>query len=310
MNSEWTAEDIPDLKGKTAIVTGANSGIGFEGTKLLAENNARVVMACRSIERGKEAKEEIEKDVKDADLEVKKLDLASLESVRDFAEEFKANNQKLDILCNNAGVMAIPREETEDGFEKQFGVNHLGHFALTAKLIPALKNSEEPRIVNQSSGVHMRGEMDFDDLMHEESYEPMQVYGDSKLANILFTYELDRKIKEEGLDMKSVAVHPGYAATNLQTRGPEKEGSTVKKYFMKAMNKVLAQSAEKGALPMIYAATSEKASSGDYIGPGGFKNMRGYPVKQESSEKSYDGETAEKLWAVSEELTGIDFELN
>ncbi len=309
MSSEWTEDNIPDLEGKTAIVTGANSGLGFEGVKMLAENNARVVMACRSIERGKEAKEKIESELEDADLEVKKLDLASLESVNKFAEEFKANNDELDILCNNAGVMAIPREETEDGFEKQFGVNHLGHFSLTAKLMSALKEADNPRVVNQSSGIHTRGELNFDDLMHEESYEPMQVYGDSKLANILFTYELDRKIKENGLEMKSIAVHPGYAATNLQTRGPEKEGSTVKKYFMKAMNKVVAQSAEKGALPMIYAATSEKAKSGDYIGPGGFQNMRGYPEKQESSDRSYNEDTAEKLWAVSEELTGIDFEV-
>lgn len=309
MNSEWTAENIPDLEGKTAVVTGANSGIGYEGAKLLAANNARVVMACRSIKRGKNAKEDIEADIKDTDLEVKKLDLASLESVKQFAEEFKANNDKLDILCNNAGVMAIPREETEDGFEKQFGINHLGHFALTAHLLPVLKESNKPRVVNQSSGMHERGDLNFDDLMHEESYSPMQVYGDSKLANILFTYELDRKIKDKGLKIKSIACHPGYAATNLQTRGPEKEGSTARKYMMKAMNKLLAQSAEQGALPMIYAATSEKAKSGDYIGPKGFKKMRGLPEKQESSDRSYNEERAEKLWKVSEDLTNIKFEI-
>ncbi|MFQ3308402.1 MAG: NAD(P)-dependent dehydrogenase (short-subunit alcohol dehydrogenase family) [Candidatus Nanohaloarchaea archaeon] len=303
----WTADDMPDLKGKTVVVTGANSGLGFEATKKFAQKQAQVVMACRSIERGKNAKQDIEAEFEDADLQVKKMDLASLQSVRDFAEEFKANNEELDILCNNAGIMAIPREETEDGFEKQFGVNHLGHFALTAQLIPALEEANEARIVNQSSALHERGELNFDDLMHEESYEPMKVYGDSKLANVLFTYELDRKLSDT--DIEALACHPGYAATNLQSRGPEKEGSTLKKYMMKAANKVLAQSAEKGTLPMLYAATSERAKSGDYIGPNGFKNMRGYPEKQESSEESYDEGTAEKLWRVSEELTGIDFEI-
>ena len=307
--TDWTAQDIPDLEGKTIVVTGANSGLGFEASKMFAENNAEVVMACRSIERGKNAKEEIEEELEDPDLEVKKLDLADLESVKDFAEEFKANHEELDILCNNAGVKAIPREETEDGFEKQFGVNHLGHFALTANLFPVLKEAQEARVVTQSSGLHEKGDMDFEDLMHEKEYSPQQVYSDSKLANLLFAYELDRKIRREGLDMRSVAVHPGYAATNLQTRGAEKSGNTVKKYAMKAMNKVLAQSARKGALPMMYASVSDEAESGDYIGPGGIANMRGLPEKQESSEASYSRETAEELWAVSEELTGIDFEI-
>ena len=308
--TDWTAQDIPDLEGKTIVVTGANSGLGFEASKMFAENNAELVMACRSIERGKNAKEEIEEEIEDPDLEVKKLNLADLESVKDFAEEFKANHDELDILCNNAGVMAIPREETEDGFEKQFGVNHLGHFALTTHLFPALKEAQEARVVTQSSGLHEKGDIDFENLMHEKEYSPQQVYADSKLANLLFAYELDRKIRREGLDMRSVAVHPGYAATNLQTRGAEKSGNKVKKYAMKAMNKVLAQSAEKGALPMIYAAVSKQAESGDYIGPGGIANMRGLPEKQESSEASYSRETAEELWAVSEELTGIDFEVN
>lgn len=306
--SKWTTEDMPELEDKKVIVTGANSGIGYEATKAFAGKKAEVVMACRSIERGKDAKQEIEKEIDEASLKVKKLDLADLESVKDFAEEYKANNEKLDILCNNAGIMAIPREETEDGFEKQFGVNHLGHFALTAKLLPALEKAEKPRVINQSSGLHEEGEINFDDLMHEENYDPQQVYADSKLANILFTYELDRKARRNGLNIKSVACHPGYSATNLQKRGPEKSGNSVKKLFMKGMNKIFAQSAAKGALPMLYAATSEKAESGDYIGPDKFMNMRGYPEKQESSDSSYDQGTAEELWAVSEELTGVEFE--
>lgn len=307
--TKWTADNIPDLEGKTVIVTGANSGLGFEASKMFADKDAEVVMACRSIERGKNAKDDIEQEIEDPYLEVKKLDLADLESVKDFAEEFKANHEELDILCNNAGVMAIPREETEDGFEKQFGVNHLGHFALTAHLFPALIETEDARVVTQSSGLHEKGSINFDDLMHEQNYSPQQVYSDSKLANLLFAYELDRKIRREGLDIKSIGVHPGYSATNLQTRGPEKSGNKIKKYAMKVANKVIAQSARKGALPMMYAAVSEEAEGGDYIGPGGLGNMRGLPEKQESSEASYETSTAEELWAVSEELTGVDFEV-
>jgi len=266
-------------------------------------------MACRSIERGKEAKEEIEEEVENTELEVRKLNLADLKSVQDFAEEFKANHKELDILCNNAGIMAIPKEETKDGFEKQLGVNHLGHFALTAKLFPSLKKADKATVVNQSSGLHKRGEIDFDDLMHEEKYSPNQAYADSKLANLLFTYELERKIKEKDLPIRSVACHPGYAATNLQKRSAEKSGNKIKKYTMEAMNKVLAQSAEVGALPMIYAAVAEDVDGGDYIGPNGLMNMRGHPEKQESSKASHNEETAEKLWNISEELTEIDFEI-
>lgn len=305
--TDWTADDMPELEGKTVVVTGANSGLGFEASKKFADKKAKVVMACRSIERGKDAKNQIEEEQPEADIEVRKLDLASLESIKDFAEEFKANNETLDILCNNAGIMAIPREETEDGFEKQFGVNHLGHFALTAHLMPVLENAEEARIINQSSGLHENGDINFDDIMHEESYSPQGAYADSKLANVLFTYELDRRLSDTGI--KTLACHPGYAATNLQSRGPEKEGSTIKKYVMKAANKLLAQSAEIGALPMLYAATSPEAESGDYIGPDGFMNMRGLPVEQKSSEKSYDEEKARKLWDISEELTGVEFDI-
>lgn len=307
--TEWTAEDIPDLEGTKVIVTGANSGLGFEASKMFADSNAEVIMACRSIEKAKEAKEDIEKQIENAELEVRKLDLADLESVQDFAEEFKANHEELDILCNNAGIMAIPREETKDGFEKQLGVNHLGHFALTAKLFPSLKKAEKATVVNQSSGLHKRGKINFGDLMHEEKYSPHQAYADSKLANLLFTYELERKIKEKDLPIRSVACHPGYAATNLQKRSAEKSGNKIKKYTMAAMNRVLAQSAEVGALPMIYAAVAEDVDGGDYIGPNGLMNMRGHPEKQESSKASQSKETAEKLWNVSEELTEIDFEV-
>ena len=212
----WTAEEVPNLEGQDVIVTGANSGIGFEVTKIFAENNAKVVMACRDLEKASEAKERVEDEVEDPSLEVRKLDLADLSSIKEFTEEYKANNEKLDILCNNAGVMAIPRQETKDGFEKQFGVNHLGHYSLTAHLMPVLKNAEKASVVNQSSGLHEKGSLNFDDLMMEESYDKWEAYANSKLANVLFTYELQRKLDENDLDMVSVACHPGYASTNLQ----------------------------------------------------------------------------------------------
>ncbi|WP_414837358.1 oxidoreductase [Candidatus Nanosalina sp. VS9-1] len=307
-NDKWTSEEIPDLEGKKVIVTGANSGLGFEASKMFAANNAHVVMACRSLEKGRKAREEIEEDVEEASLEVRKIDLASLQSVKDFAEAYRANNSELHILCNNAGVMAIPRDETEDGFEMQFGVNHLGHFALTGHLIDILRDTDgETRVVTQSSGLHENGTMNFDDLMMEDEYNKWDAYAQSKLANVLFGYELDRKLEDE--DVESVVCHPGYAATDLQYRGPIAEGSKTRYFLMKAMNTVVAQSARKGALPLMYAATSEDAEGGMYIGPGGLANMRGYPVEQKSSEESYSKDAAKALWTRSEALTDIEFEI-
>jgi len=305
--NSWTSDDMPDLQKKNVIVTGANSGIGFEACRKFAEKNAHVVMACRSLEKGKEAKQKIEKENDSADLEVRKLDLADLSSVREFAEEFKTNNDKLDILCNNAGIMAIPRQETEDGFEKQFGVNHLGHFALTAELIPALIESEEGRIVTQSSGLHEKGSINFDDLMMEKEYDKWDAYANSKLANVLFAYELQRKLEKYDLDIKSVVCHPGYASTNLQYKGPEEEGSKLKLLGMKIANGLIAQSAENGSLPMLYASVAEEIEGGEYVGPNGLANMRGYPEIQDSSEESKDEDVAEALWTRSESLTGISY---
>jgi NAD(P)-dependent dehydrogenase (short-subunit alcohol dehydrogenase family) len=207
--------------------------------------------------------------------------------------------------------MAIPRSETADGFETQFGVNHLGHFALTGRLLDLLRASDgEARVVTQSSGVHERGRMDFDDLQGERDYDPWDAYGQSKLANVLFAYELDRRLDAAGVDdVTSVTCHPGYAATNLQYRGPEARGSRVRKALMRVANAVFAQSAEQGALPMLYAAVAAEVTGGEYVGPGGLMGMRGYPEFQRSSDRSYDEATAERLWAVSEELTGVDYAL-
>jgi NAD(P)-dependent dehydrogenase (short-subunit alcohol dehydrogenase family) len=304
----WNAEDMDYLGGQTVIVTGANSGLGFSATKILAENGAKVVMACRSMDKAKDAKEEIIEEIDGADLEVMDLDLSSLESVESFAEQFREECDSLDILCNNAGLMALPRRETGDGFEMQLGVNHLGHFALTAHLMDIVVDSSG-RIVNQSSMAHEDGEIDFDDLMGEEDYSKWGAYGQSKLANLLFTYELDRRLKEKDIDVESVGCHPGVSDTNLFKIGPKMEHSKLKLYLGKIFSKIWGQSPDKGCLPMVYAATSEEIEGGEYIGPDGFKTMRGYPEKQESSKASHNEEDAKKLWERSEELTGTEFKI-
>ncbi|ELY78723.1 oxidoreductase [Natrinema gari] len=305
----WTAADVPDQRGRTVVVTGANSGLGLETTRELARNGATVFMAVRSTERGQDAAREVREDVPDADLRVEECDLASLESVRSFADRLAG--ETIDVLINNAGVMAIPRSETEDGFETQFGVNHLGHFALTGLLLESLATDEgDPaRVVTVSSGVHERGEIDFDDLQSTAAYDKWAAYAQSKLANVLFTYELERRFLTAGMHADSMAVHPGYANTRLQFRGPERSGSRVRQAAMRVLNTVVAQSAAMGALPTLYAATAPEAEGGAYYGPGGLLNMRGAPERQASSDRSYDEEAARRLWTVSEALTGVSYDL-
>lgn len=306
--STWTADDVPDCTGKRVVVTGANSGLGFEATRLLAREGARVVMACRRVEAGETAREEIREGIHeeapDASLVVRELDLADLDSVRSFAADVSSEFDRVDVLCNNAGVMAIPRCETEDGFETQFGVNHLGHFALTGLLFDALRAAPEPRVVTHSSGVHARGRIDFEDLHGEADYDPWDAYAQSKLANLLFAYELDRRY---GDSVTSVGCHPGWAATNLQRRGPERRGSRLRLALAELANRLFAQSARRGALPMVYAATADDVEGGDYVGPGGLLGARGYPEKQCSSDRSYDEALARRLWAVSEQLTRVSY---
>jgi NAD(P)-dependent dehydrogenase (short-subunit alcohol dehydrogenase family) len=310
MMTGWTAEDMPSLTDRTVVVTGANSGLGLEGSKAFARKGATVVMACRSVERGESAAEKIRNAVPDATLDVRECDLADLANVEAFADGLHEDYDAVDILCNNAGVMAIPRSETEDGFETQFGVNHLGHFALTGHLLDLLRAADsESRIVTQSSGAHEMGEIDFDDLQRERSYGKWEAYGQSKLANLLFAYELQRRLGNHGWDdVISVACHPGYADTDLQFRGPREMGSTLRTAFMGIANAVLAQSAEQGALPMLYAATADDVIGGEYVGPGGLLEMRGAPEFQQSNEASHDEATAERLWDVSTELTGVEYE--
>ncbi len=316
---------MPRLDGKTVVVTGANSGLGYEGTRAFAEKGATVVMACRSVDRGERAADEIRRESAaardDLDLDVRECDLASLDSVATFGEGLGDDYDAVDVLCNNAGVMAIPRSETEDGFETQFGVNHLGHFALTGRLFPLLEAAEgvggDARVVTQSSGAHEQGEMDFSDLNWERSYGKWKAYGRSKLANLLFAYELQRRINDpeggddpEGDDpgLRSVACHPGYAATNLQLRTAEESGNPLLKAGMKAANAVLGQDAATGSLPMLYAATAD-VDGGAYVEPSGLMNMRGTPTVGRSNEASYDRADARRLWEYSEEATGVEFSI-
>ncbi|WP_411717616.1 oxidoreductase [Natronomonas sp.] len=312
MSTSWSADQMPDCSDRTVLVTGANSGLGFEATKSFAANGATVIMACRSAERGHEAAAEIRESVgtTGATLAVRQCDLASLGSIKSFAADIKTEYDAIDILCNNAGVMAIPRQETEDGFEKQLGVNHLGHFALTGLLLELAVESEgESRIVTHSSGAHEAGEVDFDDLQREQSYGKWEAYGQSKLANLLFAYELQRRLNTAGItDTISVACHPGYAATDLQYRGPRQEGSTLRMGLMKVANTIFGQSAQQGALPLLYASTAPDAQGGDYYGPGGALNMRGAPEKQSSNGASHDERDAQRLWDISEELTGVVYD--
>jgi len=304
----WTKDEMRSMGGERVVITGANSGIGFHAARGFAESGADVTMACRSLDRGEEAAEEVREAAgSGASVEVRELDLASLASVEDFADGYRDDHGALDVLCNNAGVMAIPRRETEDGFEQQLGVNHLGHFALTARLVDLVADADG-RVVATSSGAHESGGVDFDDLQSEESYGKWGAYAQSKLANLLFAFELQRRFDAAETDAISVGVHPGYAATNLQRRGPEMEGSRLKLAFMKAVNAVLAQSAERGALPILYGATAN-LEGGEYVGPGGFMSMRGYPEVQEPNGSARDEETARRLWEVSEELTGVEFDV-
>jgi NAD(P)-dependent dehydrogenase (short-subunit alcohol dehydrogenase family) len=303
MNAKWTADQIPDQQGRTAIVTGANSGLGFVIARELARAGAHVIVASRDADRGAKAMGAIKAAHPAANVEVAQLDLASLASVRAFATHFLAGHNQLDLLINNAGIMAAPYRRTADGFELQFGTNHLGHFALTSLLMPAFNQRLGTRVATMSSNLHKGGEIRFDDLQGEQHYSRWGAYGQSKLANLLFALELDRRLKAAGLPMISVAAHPGYSATNLQMSGPPLQERIV----MRLANRLFAQPAEMGALPMIYAATYPDLPGGSYVGPDGPREARGYPALVQPSERAMDAAAARRLWEVSEELTGVKY---
>jgi len=303
---KWTTERIPSQAGKTALITGANSGIGYQTALELARHGAHVLLGCRNEAKGQAALERLRREAPGASAEVVQLDMASLASIRAFAAAFPGRGIALDLLINNAGVMALPKRElTEDGFERQFGTNHLGHFALTGLLLPALLAAPAPRVVTVASLAHRTGKIEFDNLQRERGYEGWDAYNASKLANILFAKELDRRARAAHSRLLSVAVHPGVSTTSIFENGP---GTTnLKAIMVKLLAPVLMQNDEAGALPTLYAATSPAAHGGEYIGPDGFGELKGSPVVVQPRPQALDVAVGERLWAVSEELTGVHY---
>lgn len=291
---------------RVAIVTGANSGIGFHATKKLAEKDIEVVMACRDHDKATDARKSIEEDLRDPDIRIIELDLADLSSINDFARRFRENYDRLDLMVNNAGVMHLPFKRTDFGFEYQFGVNHLGHFYLNSQLIDTVKDTEDSRVVTVSSLLHKDSEMDFSQLNDKDSYDKKVAYADSKLANLLYAKELDRRFKENEIDSKSIAVHPGYSDTQLQKKSFVESGSKLGLLVGKAMNFALAQSAESGSQPTVHACL-ESLNGGEFIGPDGFKEMRGKPTQVQPDERANNKELRKELWEFSEEELGISF---
>jgi len=300
MGDGWDADRIPDQTGRVAIVTGANSGLGLVTARELARRGALVVLACRNLEKGRAALAEVAAAASGPEPELEELDLASLSSVRSFAE--RLNQAHLDLLVNNAGVMAAPRRLTDDGFELHLGTNHLGHFALTDLLLPLMEGREDARVVTLSSNAHktVRG-IAFDNLNGERRYFRWNAYGQSKLANLLFALELDRRLRAQGSTVKSLAAHPGYAATNLQSAA----APVLDRLLMKVGNAVVAQNDEMGALPILYAATEPGLEGGTYVGPNGIAEQRGHPQIVQPNRAAKDEETARRLWDVSAQLTGV-----
>ena len=303
--TRWTVADIPDMHGKVVIVTVGNSGLGYESVKALAEKGARVVLASRTVEKGEQAKAAMSSSDTTGEIDVIELDLMDFASIKSFADTFKSTYDRLDVLMNNAGIMTTPYFLTRDGLEAQNGTNHFGHFLLTGLLMDLIEQTPGARIVNVSSNAHKYGKMDFDNLLFENGreYTPMRSYGRSKLANLLFTYELDRRLKSRGIQASSLAAHPGASRTNLSRYMEEK-------WWFKplwALFYGMTQSQAMGALPQIRAAVDPEAQGGEYYGPGGLNEMKGYPVPVQSNGTSHSKEDAIKLWQASEQTTGINY---
>ncbi len=298
--TKWTAADIPDQTGRTAVITGANTGLGYETAAALAGRGARVVLAVRNLEKGKQAVARITAATPGAEVELQELDLTSLESVRAAAAQLRSGHDRIDLLINNAGVMYTPRSTTKDGFELQFGTNHLGHFAFTGLLLDRLLPVAGSRVVTVSSmGHRIRAAIHFDDLQWEHRYSRVGAYGQSKLANLLFTYELQRRLAPHGTTI-AVAAHPGGSNTELMRNLPRPIAAA-----SSLLVEPLMQGADLGALPTLRAATDPGVLGGQYFGPDGFQEIRGYPKVVSSSAQSHDVELQRRLWAVSEELTGV-----
>lgn len=303
----WTKDNIPSQQGKTILITGATSGIGLETAKVLSEKGAKIILPVRNLEKGKHAEQEIKQRFKSADVTLMKLDISDLDSVRLFADEFLKKYSKLDLLLNNAGIMWTPqRKTTKQDQELQFATNHLGHFLLTGLLMPLLKSTPNSRVISQSSVLHKKGQgqnfeptIYFDDLNFSKSYDTKKAYAQSKLANLLFIYELDRRFKAANIHSIATASHPGYTATNLQ-----KDAG----FMMKVMNVLLAQKVNMGSLPILRAATEQHLKGAEFFGPTKMNEMKGFPELVRSSDTSYDSNLAKKLWDVSEKLTNHKYE--
>ena len=302
-SSKWTAADVPDQSGRVAIVTGSNTGIGYEAAAVLADKGAHVVLAVRNLDKGKEAAARIAAKTSNGDVTLQELDLSSLDSVRKAADDLRAAYPRIDLLINNAGVMYTPKATTKDGFELQFGTNHLGHFALTGQLLDNLLPVEGSRVVTISSlGHRILAKIHFDDLQWERSYNRVRAYGQAKLANLLFTYELARRLANKGAPTIAVAAHPGGSNTELTRNLPG-----LIKAPAEFLWGLMAQDADMGALPTLRAATDPDVRDGQYYGPDGFGEQRGHPKLVQSSKQSHDEELQRRLWSVSEELTGVTY---
>jgi NAD(P)-dependent dehydrogenase (short-subunit alcohol dehydrogenase family) len=299
----WNTEQIGNLKGSNVIITGGSSGIGLEAAKVMAAKGASVTLAVRNMEKGKRIIEKFHSENPDAALTVMHLDLADLKSVKDFADQYRSNHDHLHILINNAGVMIPPYRKTKDGFESQFGTNHLGHFALTAHLMPVLLATPHSRVISTSSIAARKGGIHFDNLDGSKGYEPMKFYRQSKLACLLFAIELEHRLRNTGTTTISVACHPGISVSNLISRGTGKEANGL----LKKMMRIIAQPAHMGALPTLYAATHPDLKGGEYIGPDGPGNRKGNPVQTSEASQLFNTEISARLWKVSEDLTGVKF---
>ena len=302
---DWKLENMPDLSGKIIVVTGGNSGLGFEAVKAFATKNAKVIMACRSVDKGEKAKEQILAQNSNGLITVLPLDLTDLSSIHNFVLQFKKQFKQLDILLNNAGIMMVPYGLTKDGFELQMGTNHLGHFALTGLLLDVLKSTPTSRVVNVSSMAHKSGQMDFENLLFEngKDYSPIKAYGRSKLSNLLFTYELQRFFEKNKIDTVAIAAHPGVSDTNLFVHAAPKWAMNL----LRPLFLLMIQPASMGVLPEIRAAVDHNAKGGEYYGPNGKREVKGFPVLVQSNAASHDKESARKLWEISEKLTGVNF---
>jgi NAD(P)-dependent dehydrogenase (short-subunit alcohol dehydrogenase family) len=299
MKAKWTSQDVPDQQGRLAVVTGANTGLGFETAQVLAARGASVVLAVRDIEKGKRAAARIGGTTPGADVIIQPLDLTSLDSIRAAADELRANHPRIDLLINNAGVMFTPQQTTRDGFELQFATNHLGHFALTGLLLEQMLPVPGSRVVTVSSTAHrIQARINFDDLQGQRSYSRVGAYSQSKLANLMFTYELQRRLSDADTTI-AVAAHPGLAHTDLTRNSPP-----IAALFYQ---RVLSQNAAMGALPTLRAATDPDVRGGQYYGPGGLLGARGYPTPAHSSKQSHDTAIQRRLWTISEQLTGVTF---